>query len=133
MAILKDVVTPHGVTARYHKIIKAEIDAEARIVRFTVRIYASAEARAANGMPLWHEYPTIPFDAFTVDPLHLLYPALARYSDSYLSGGVSDPEGEDVIEDFSIRLRPEVAVAEQPAEPEPLTPTYVPTTPPGAN
>jgi hypothetical protein len=118
MAIIKDFLTPHGVTAKYHRIIKAEISVSSQTVELMVAIYASAEARAASGAPLWHEYVRVPFSALTQDPRDLLYPMLSAFGDSYLKGGETDAEGSGAPGNFTINLKPEALEATTPAEVE---------------
>jgi hypothetical protein len=86
MAIEKAFTTPHGITATYHRLVKAEIRADDQRVELMVAIYASQEARAAGGTPLWHEYVTAPFADLATDPRADLY---ALLSDSYLAGGTA--------------------------------------------
>lgn len=137
MAILKSVLTPFGVTASYNKIVKAEINATSLVVELMVAIYASAEARALDAPPMWHEYVRIPFSKFTQDPRDLLYPMLAAYGDSYLRGGAPDAEGSGAPGNFTIDLIPEAyfptvhpGVEGSTPEPAPAPPVPLPPTPP---
>lgn len=122
MAILKDISTPQGVTASYHKIQSAEIDAGTRTVKMRVLVYASAEAREAGAIPLTEKEQTVPFSSFTQDPRGLLYPMLVNYGDSFLKGGETDEEGKTAGGNFSINLKPE---ALEPTKPIVYVP-YVP-------
>lgn len=107
MAIIKDFVTPQGVTAQYHKIIKAEINCNTQVVEVMVAIYACAGARDAGKTVLWHEYVHIPFADLTQDPRDLLYPMLAAFNQSYVAGGTPDAEGTGAPGNFEINLKPE--------------------------
>ena len=124
MAIIKPFETPQGVTATYHRIIKAEIAVATETVDIVVAIYASPEARAANKGALWHEYQSIPFSDLTQDPRDLLYPMLAAFNASYLLGGTTDAEGSGAPGNFTISLTaaameplPEVSPDEPPESP----------------
>jgi hypothetical protein len=93
MAIIKNVLIDNfGITAQYNKIVKAEIDARAKVVEVMVAVYVSAETRDSGAQPIWHEYVRIPFSAFSQDPRNLLYPLLGMYTGSYLKNGVADSE-----------------------------------------
>lgn len=107
MAILKPYPTPHGVTASYHKVQSAEIDAQTRTVKMRVLMYASAEAREAGAIPIWEKDQTVPFSAFTQDPRGLLYPMLTHFGDSFLKDGLADEDSNSIPGDFSINLKPE--------------------------
>lgn len=107
MAIIKDFMTPQGITASYHKIIKAEISCEAATIQVMVAIFASAAARDTGKQVLWHEYVTIPFSALTQDPRDLLYPMLSAFGQSYVAGGLPDAEGSGSPGNFEINLKPE--------------------------
>lgn len=109
MAIIKPIETPHGIIATYHKLLKAEVDAQAQTIMLVVAMYASAEARDAGRNVLWHEYQAIPFSALTQDPRGLLYPLLAAYGDSFLLGGAPDSSLDGFVRPggAAIELRPE--------------------------
>jgi hypothetical protein len=124
MAIIKDYETPQGVDGRYHKIIRAEIDALAQSIQIIVAVYASGEARSSGKHCLWHAYQTVPFSALTQDPRDLLYPMLAAYGASYLQGGVPDEEGSGAPGNFEINLTPEAMLP--PAPPPPAAPQLQP-------
>lgn len=114
MAIIKDFETPQGVSAAYHKIIKAEILPNELVIRVVVAVYASAAARDAGKSVLWHEYVDIPFSALTQDPRDLLYPMVAAYGSSYLRAGLPDIEGSGAPGNFEINLTPEALVPPTP-------------------
>lgn len=90
MALIKPFDTPQGVTATYHKIIKADINVAEQVIEVVLAIYASPEAREAGKSPLWHEYPRLPFSAFAEDPRVQLYSLLPADSTCYLSGATGD-------------------------------------------
>ena len=120
MAIIKDFVTPQGIVAKYHKIIKAEIQVNEQTVEIMVAVYATAEARDAGRSVLWHEYVRIPFAALTQDPRDLLYPLLAYYNSSYLKDGLPDAEGSAAPGVFTINLTPDAIAPVVVAVPEPV-------------
>lgn len=117
MAIIKPFTTPHGVIATYHKILKAEIDINQAAINVVTAIYASAGARDAGGVPLWHEYASVPFSALTQDPRDLLYPMMAAYHASYLRGGAGDEEGFSQPGNNTISLTAEAVEVPSPIEP----------------
>jgi hypothetical protein len=90
MAIIKQYETPQGVTALYHKIIRAEIQPAAEMIEIWVGVFASPETRAANKGQLWTEYVRIPFGDLSDDPRAALYSLISSHPSSYLVGGVSD-------------------------------------------
>jgi hypothetical protein len=97
MAIIKDYETPQGVTANYHRLVKAEFDCNNDRVLLTVAVYASPDARVDGRDLLWMEYQQVPFSAFSGDPSSALYSLLTDYDGSYLAGGVPDEIASDEI------------------------------------
>lgn len=127
MAIIKDLLTPFGIVAKYHRILKAEFYASTQKVEILFAIYASKEARDAGGTPLWHENISVPFDAFEEHPLSYLY-SVATQAESYLGDdAVSDAEVmpkkvlKTAEELQALRAVPEAAPEPEP-EPLPLPP-----------
>lgn len=134
MAILKPFKTPHGVTATYHKVLKAELDCIMGTLMIVTAVYASPEARAAGGTALWHEYTTVPFGALTQDPRSVLYPILGEFGPGYLKDGSQD-EAVQVLEPIKLREEakvipvspaPELALPPPPAPPLPPAPPAPP-------
>ena len=105
MAILKNVLTPQGVNATYHKLVKAEIDANEQVLRAQIAIFASPEARNEGKLILWNEYVTIPFSEIDGNPLDLFYPILSESDLSYLKDGEPDESVE--IRNGAIRKKQE--------------------------
>jgi hypothetical protein len=97
MAIIKDFKTPQGITAQYHRIVKAEISPIENSMQITLAVYAGAMQRKEGSSPLWHENVCIPFSAFSVDPRAALYKVLESYNSSYLRHGVADQEPKEGI------------------------------------
>jgi hypothetical protein len=114
MAIIKPFETPQGVSATYHKILKAEILTASATIEITIAVYASHEARATGKSVLWHEYQRIPFEVLTRDPRDLLYPLLAAFGDSYLFGGAADVAEPPVTEGTAMTLMPATTLSAQP-------------------
>lgn len=88
MAIHKDIVTPHGVTASYHRLTNVSISASKDLVEMSFAIFATQEARDAGKMPLWNEHVLFKLSELQPNPLELLY-ELALY-DGYLKDGTPD-------------------------------------------
>ena len=86
MALETTYVTPQGVTALYHKILKIEISAIENAVTIVVALYPSAEVRDSGAQPLWHEYIRIPFEEMATDPRVPYYELVATHVGSYLNG-----------------------------------------------
>lgn len=84
MALNKDFQTRFGITATYHKLLKADVDAIRGYIEFVIGIYASEEAKASGANSLWTEYVRIPFDKLSFDPRDIFYPLLKEYDQSYL-------------------------------------------------
>lgn len=135
MALIHNYLTPHGVTASYHRIVKADIDIQSGTIQVALAVYASPEARAAGGVPLWHEYEAIPFTALTQDPRDLLYPMLAAFGAGKFRGAGGDAEGFNEPGNFSISLTPEAMLPPPPPAEEsedeeaPSGPMLAPETP----
>jgi len=106
MALLKPFQTPQGVTATYHRILKADIDCNTQTINITTAVFATPEARAAGFGQLWHEYVSVQFSDLTQDPRDLLYPLLAAFGGSYLRGGEPSEEGFARPGDNTISLTP---------------------------
>ena len=102
MALIKPFTTPHRITASYHKLLKAEFDCNSKTVQLTFAIFASQQARDEGGSVLWHEYQSIPFTAFTVDPRSVLYPLVGEYGESYLKGAQSDDPDVILASDLAL-------------------------------
>lgn len=118
MAIIKEVQTPFGAAAGYHRIVKAEIDVSTQTIEVMVAIYISAEARDGGAPPLWHEYVRIPFRDLSQDPRRLLYSMLNLHISSYLQGGQADVEDSG---NLSITLTEEaLGLVEPVVEPAPV-------------
>ncbi len=128
MAIIKSFVTPQGVTASYHKLLKVEISSSENSVKFVIAIFASAEARDGGFDILWHEYITIPLDRFTVDPRTAFYPVLVNYSGSYLNGGSADQSVPDDMFTLTPDLVP-LVIAQIPEPVDQTEPEMFPTGP----
>lgn len=90
MAIIKTFETPQGISATYHRIVKAEIEVNHNAVVLQTAVYLSAEARDLGKSPVWNEYTTIPFDAMDGDFRKSFYELLTNYYGSYLKNGASD-------------------------------------------
>jgi len=86
MALTTTFVTPQGVTALYHKILKIEISAIENAVTIVVALYPSEEVRDSGAQPLWHEYVRLPFDELESDPRIPFYELAASHVNSYLNG-----------------------------------------------
>lgn len=118
MAIIKTSVTPQGVSATYHKLVKIEISSSDNIATCVVAIFTSAEARETGCTPLWHEYVTIPLGRFSTDPREIFYPLLAEYESSYLVGGEPDqPVGDAIIPLLPLPPPPPMFFPPTPPEP----------------
>lgn len=126
MALIKPVKTPHGVLAKYHKLLRAEIDAVAATMTLTVAIYADSEARDTGGLVLWHEYLTVPFEDLTQDPRAALYALLAEHGRSHTKDAASDTKAAPLE---VIRLVPGAKLPPPPPEP-PAPPPPEPPAPP---
>jgi hypothetical protein len=85
MAIIKNTLTPHGVTASYHKLTNVSINVLKDTVEMTFAIYTSPEARDAGAIPLWNEHISYKLSELSPNPLDLLYP-LALGSDLLKDG-----------------------------------------------
>lgn len=90
MALIKALITPQGVVAQYHKLLKVEVNTTSQIVESVFAIYATAEARDSGKSPLWHEYVRIPFTDFKQDPRSFFYDLVASYREGSLVGGATD-------------------------------------------
>lgn len=88
MAIIKSVITPHGVEAQYHKITNVSINTATDTVQLQFAIFATAAARDSGKMPLWNDTVSFKLSELQPDPLALLYPL--AMSSEYYTGGVSD-------------------------------------------
>lgn len=113
MAIIKSFATRQGISANYHKIVRAEIDVASSTTTVTLAIYLSAEARDAGYAPLWHEYVSIPFDAMVGDFRNNLYGLVEGYWQSYAKDGEAD---ESDITYSAVILKDEARLP--PPEPE---------------
>lgn len=112
MAVIKPVSTPQGIIAEYHKLLECKMDMRRGVMVLTVAIYANQAARDSDAMPVWHEYPEVPFTDLTQDPRDMLYPMLVSYVKSYLAGGAPDPTMEGFTQpgNTSISLIPEMII-----------------------
>lgn len=100
MAVVKDFLTPTGVVATYHRLIKVELNANTGEAELMLAIYSSPEAKAEGAAPLWHEYVRVPVSDFEQNPFSAFYPVLTSHPSSYLLDGVNDAAPSDMA--FSV-------------------------------
>ena len=103
MAIIKQISTPFGVPAEYHRLIRAEVISDERAVVLQVAAYASEEARRAGAQPLRIDQVPVPIGQFVLDPREPFYRVLTDWPLSFLHGGEPD---EDVQGDTVLPLQP---------------------------
>lgn len=90
MAIVKEYVTPQGITANYHRIVKIDLNAHLNKLDIVVGIFVDKEKARAGCAPIWHEYFSIPIENLAIDPRSTFYPLLVDSPGSYLHGGEHD-------------------------------------------
>ena len=87
MAIIKQISTPFGVPAEYHRLIRAEVISDERAVVLQVAAYASEEARRSGAQPLRIDQVRVPLSQFVLDPREPFYRVLTDWPLSFLHGG----------------------------------------------
>jgi hypothetical protein len=90
LALNKTFITPHGVTAFYHKLIKVELNTTNNIVEMLFAVYVNKQAREEGAQPLWYQTVSVPFSEFDHDPRSVFYNAAKDYSLSYLYGAENE-------------------------------------------
>lgn len=125
MAIIKQISTPFGVPAEYHRLIRAEVICDERAVVLQVAAYASEAARRAGAQPLRIDQVRVPLGQFVLDPREPFYRVLTDWPLSFLHGGEPD---EEVQGDTVLPLHPYVPPPLPPSPPaiQPGGPQTVP-------
>ncbi len=125
MAIIKQISTPFGVPAEYHRLIRAAVISDERAVVLQVAAYASEEARRTGAQPLRIDQVRVPLGQFVLDPREPFYRVLTAWPPSFLHGG--EPY-EEVQGDTILPLHPYVPPLLPPSPPaiQPGGPETVP-------
>jgi hypothetical protein len=114
MAIIKQISTPFGVPAQYHRLLRAEVISDERAVVLQVAAYASEEARRSGAQPLRIDQVRVPLSQFVLDPREPFYRVLTDWPLSFLHGG--DPD-EEVQGDTVLPVQPYVPPPLPPSPP----------------
>lgn len=126
MAAIQEFVTPQGVVADYHRLIRADFDIVANVVEYTYAIYGSKALREAGALPLTHKRLLFKLDDFVVDPRRALYGVPANALEGYLAGAPADEELPPVEPVLELKPPAPPDGAEVPTDPPPgLDPTTV--------
>lgn len=79
MALQKQIATPAGITASYHKVLKVELYADRQEVEVTMAGYVNKTVYdTPDSQPLYYYAVTLGFDDFSQNPLDLVYTTLQK-------------------------------------------------------